>query len=116
VVTNVPQHVRVGAGNAHAPGLREVPKAAGGGVPVHPPAVRVEQDRPCRPAADGAIDRAADRGRQRDKDHLGSFAAHPEDAVAMLLTQVGDVRAGGFEDAQAEQSEHRDDGEVGWVG
>ena len=95
---------------------REVPKAAGGGVPVHPLAARVEQDRPCRPAAEGAINRAGDRGRQRDKDHFGSFAAHPEDAMAVPLARVGDVGAGGFEDSQAEESKHRDEGEVGRVG
>jgi hypothetical protein len=76
----------------------------------------IEQDRPCGPAADGVIDRGTDRWRQGDQDDLGSFAAHPEHAVAMLLAQVGDVGAGGFEDAQAEESEHRDEGEVGWVG
>ena len=50
------------------------------------------------------------------EDDLGSFAAHPEHAMAVLLAQVGDVGAGGFEDAQAEQPEHRDEGEVGWAG
>src|ERR1700722_11363778 len=43
----------------------------------------VEQDRPCGPAADGAIDRASDRRRQRDQEDFGSFAAHPEHALAM---------------------------------
>jgi hypothetical protein len=35
--------------------------------------------------------------------------------MAVLLAQVGDVGAA-FEHAQAEQSEHRDECEVGWVG
>jgi hypothetical protein len=35
-------------------GLREMPETPGGCVPVHPPAMGVEQDRPCGPASDGA--------------------------------------------------------------
>jgi hypothetical protein len=35
--------------------------------------------------------------------------------VAVLLAEVGDVRAGGLEDPQAEQAEHRHQREVGWV-
>ena len=60
----VPQTMRVGADDSHAVGLGEVSEAAGGCVPVHPSATGVEQYRPCGPAADGAIDRAADRWRQ----------------------------------------------------
>jgi hypothetical protein len=39
-----------------------------------------------------------------------------QDAVAVFLAEVGDVGAGGFEDPQAEQPEHGDQGEVvrGW--
>ncbi len=44
--------------------------------------------------------------RQRDQDDLGALAADPQDPVAMLLAEVGDVRAGGLEDPQAEQAEH----------
>jgi hypothetical protein len=36
--------------------------------------------------------------------------------MAVLLAQVGDVGAGGFEDSQAEESKHRDEGEVGRAG
>jgi len=36
--------------------------------------------------------------------------------MAVLLAQVGDVGAGSFEDPQAEESEHRDEGEVRRVG
>jgi hypothetical protein len=32
--------------------------------------------------------------------------------VTVFLTEVGDVGAGGFEDPQAEQPEHGDEGEV----
>jgi hypothetical protein len=41
---------------------------------------------------------------------------HPQDAVAVFLGQVGDVGAGGFEDAQAGQTQHRDQREVVAVG
>jgi len=36
--------------------------------------------------------------------------------VAVFVAEVGDVGAGGFEDPQPEQSEHRDQGEVVEVG
>lgn len=35
-----------------------------------------------------------------------------QDAVAVFFAEVGDVRAARFEDPQAEQAEHRDQGEV----
>jgi hypothetical protein len=43
--------------------------------------------------------------RQRDQDDLGAFAAHAQHPVAVLLAQVGDVGAGGFEDPQAEHGD-----------
>ena len=71
VVTNVTEHVRMCAGDLDAGGFGEVPQAAGGGVPVHPGAAAVEQDRPAHPAVDGP----AHGGRKRDQDNLGPFAA-----------------------------------------
>ena len=53
---------------------------------------------------------------KRDEDHLGALAADSEYAVAVFLAQVADVRAGGFEDPQAQQSEHGDEGEVTGAG
>ena len=45
--------------------------------------------------------------RQRDKDEsLGALAANAQHPVAVLLAEVGDVRAGGLEDPQAEWPEH----------
>jgi hypothetical protein len=51
----------------------------------------------------------------------GSVAVHPhpslvQDTVSVFLAEVGDVSAGGFEDPQAEQPEHGDQGEVVGVG
>jgi hypothetical protein len=50
-------------------------------------------------------------GGKRDQD-LGAFAAHPAAPGGRVPRQVGDVRAGGLEDAQAQQAEHCDQGEV----
>jgi len=33
----------------------------------------------------------------------------------MFFAEIGDVRAGGLEDPQAEQPEHRHQGEVTWM-
>ena len=75
-----------------------------------------EQDRPAGAVSHGPVDRSPDSGRQRDEDDLAALAVDPQDPVAVFLAEVVDVGAGGFEDPQAEQSEHRDQGEVvdGW--
>jgi hypothetical protein len=86
--------------------------AAGGGVPVHPGVAAVAQDRSAGAVGEGAVDGPAGRGRQRDQHDLAAFAAHAQDPVAVFLAEVGDVGAGGFEDPQAEQSEHGHQGEV----
>ena len=79
---------------------------------VHPGAAAVEQDRPAGAGSDGLVDGAADCGRQRDEDDLGAFAADAQHPMAMLFTQIVDVRPSGLEDAQAEQPGHRDQREV----
>ena len=71
-------------------------------MPVHPGAAAVEQDRAGGPVGDGGVEAAADRGRKGDEDGLAAFAGDAEDAVAVFLAEVGDVRAGGFENPQAE--------------
>jgi hypothetical protein len=68
-------------------------------VPVHPGAAGVAQQRPAGAAGDSAADRAADGGGQGHEDHLGALADDTEDAVAVLVTQIGDVRGAGLEDA-----------------
>jgi hypothetical protein len=98
---------RVRPGDLDAGGFGETVQAAGGRVPVHPGAAGVQQDRPALPGAGRPVDGPADRGRQRDQDHLGALAADPQHSVAVFLAEVGDVRTGGFEDSQAEQAEHR---------
>ena len=89
---------------------------AAGGVAVHPGAAAVEQDRPADPGTDRLIDGSADGWRQWDENHLAAFAAHAQNPVTVLLTQVGDVRAGGLEDPQAQQPQHGHQREVPPVG
>jgi len=85
-------------------------------VPVHSVAAAVEQDRSADPITGRGVEGAADCGWQRDESGLAALADHAENAVAVLLTEVGDVCAGGFEDPQAEQPEQAHQGEVVPVG
>jgi hypothetical protein len=85
-------------------------------VAVHPGAAAVEQDRPAGPGADGSVDGSPDRWWQQDQDDLGAFAAYAQHPVAVFFAEVGDVRAGGFEDPQAQQAEHGHQREVAGAG
>ena len=107
--------MRVCPGDLDAGGCGEVTQAAGGRVPVHPGAAAVEQDRPVGAVGDRPVDGPADCWRQRNQDDLGAFAAHAQHSVAVFLAEVGDVRAGGLEDPQAEQAEHGHQREVAWM-
>jgi hypothetical protein len=49
-----------------------------------------------------SVDGAADGWREGDQHYLGALTAHPQHPVAVFLAEVGDVRAGGFGDPQAE--------------
>jgi len=71
-------------------------------MPVHPGAAAPEQDRTGDPVANGPIEGAADRRRQRDQDRLAAFAGDPQDPAAVFISQIADVQAGGFEDPQPE--------------
>ena len=98
----VAEHVRVRPGGLDAGGSGELPQAAGGRVPVHPGTAAVEQDRSARAVCDCPVDRPPDCWRQWYQGDLGALAAHPQYPVAVLLTEVGDVGCGGFEDPQSE--------------
>jgi hypothetical protein len=50
------------------------------------------------------------------EDDFAAVAAHAQDPVAVFLAGVGDAGAAGFEAAQPEQAEHRDNGVVVDVG
>jgi len=68
---------------------------AGGGVPVHPHAERVAQDRPAgRDRRRPGRWLGPQRG-QRDEHDLAALAAHAQYPVAVLLAQVGDIRPAG---------------------
>ena len=83
---------------------------------VHPRAAVVEQERAAAAARDGTVDGTPDRWRQGHQDNLAAFAADPQDPVAMFFAEIAQVRAGGFEDPQAQQAEHRDQREVVRIG
>jgi hypothetical protein len=83
---------------------------------VHPSAAGVQQDRSEDAVADRLIEGSSDRGRERDEDGLAAFAEDAEDAVAVFLSEVGDVQTGGFEDPQPEEPEQADQREVVPVG
>ena len=84
------QHVRVDLG-PQAGGASEVPQAPDCRMAVHPGTAAVEQDRPAVPEAGGPVDGPADRGRQRNWTTLLRLHT-PQDPVAVLLAEVGDVR------------------------
>jgi len=109
------KHVRVCPGDLDAGGFGEVAQAAGGRVPVHPGAATVEQDRPAVPEPGCPVDGPAGRWWQRDQGDPGALAAHPQHPVAVLLAEIGDIRAGGLEDPQAQQAEHGHQREVARV-
>jgi hypothetical protein len=81
----------------------------------HPGAAAVEQDRAAGVGAYGLVDGPADGWWQRDEDDFGALAEYVQGPVAVFFAEVGDVSAGGFEDAQAEEPEHGDQGEVARV-
>lgn len=74
------------------------PEPAGDGVPVHPGAESVAQDRPTVTACDGVVDNAGNRGWQRDEDDFAALAAHAQDPVAVLLAKIAHAGTAGLED------------------
>ncbi|PWR16993.1 hypothetical protein DKT69_02600 [Micromonospora sicca] len=83
---------------------------------VHPCPEGVAQDRTIEAAVDRTVHGPGQRERQRDEDDLAALATHPQDAVAVFLTEIADVRAAAFQDPQPEQAEHGDQREVVRVG
>lgn len=83
-------------------GLGQVPDPPGGGMPVHPRAAAVEQNRAGVTVIHGAFDRPAGRRRQRNQEDLAAFAADAQYPVAVFLAELADVRAGGFEGPRAQ--------------
>ena len=58
------------------------------------------------------FDDSADGGWQRDQNDFVTLALHAQDAVTVLLAEVVNVTAGGLEDPETKEAEHRDQGEV----
>ena len=100
------EHVRVRPGHLDAGHVGETVQAPCGRMPVHPSAAAVEQDRPANTRPDCPVNGPPNCWRQRDQDHLGALAAHAEYPVTVFLAEIGYVRAGSFEDPQAQQAEH----------
>jgi hypothetical protein len=75
-----------------------LPSAAGARVAVHPPPGPVEQDRPRHSPTDRSFDSPGHGRRKRNQHNATALADHPQDPVAMLLAQVGDVRPDRLED------------------
>ena len=103
-------------GHSDSRGVGEVEQSAGCGVAVHPASRAVEQDRPGPPVADGSFDGSRDSRWKRDQDDSAALADHPEDPVAVFFAEIGDVRAAGFEDPQAEQAQEAHQREVARMG
>jgi hypothetical protein len=87
-----------------------------GRVAVHAGAAAVDQDRPASTRSDGPVNGPPGCWWQRDQDHLGALAAHPEYPVAVFLAEIGYVCAGSFEDPQAQQAGHCYQREVARMG
>jgi len=85
-------------------------------VAIHPGAGAAAQDGPTGAAVDSAVNRPLDGWRQRLLHDLVALAVHAQHVVAVLVAEVGDVRAARLEDPQAEQAQHRHQGEVVAVG
>ena len=92
------EHMGMCPGGLDASGLGELAQAAGSGVPVHPGAAAVGQDWPAHAGSGCPVNGPADSRRQRDQDHLGALAAHPQHPVAVFFADVVDVGSGGLED------------------
>src|ERR1022692_5188780 len=112
----MPEHMRMRPGDPHTRLVSEPPESPGSGMTVHARPAAVKQNRPGGPATDSAVDSSSGRWWQRDQDDLAALAAHSQHPVAVLFAEVGDIRAGGFEDPQAQQAEHGHEGGVVPVG
>jgi len=75
-------------GGLDAGGLGGTAEAACGGVPVHPGAVAVEQERTAYSGTGCLVDGPAGCGRQWDQDDLGALAAHAQDPVAVFFAEA----------------------------
>jgi hypothetical protein len=81
-------------------GARYVCRDDVGGVPVQPPLVRTQENRPIDALGDGQVDRPGGPRRERDGDDLAALADDRQRPVPAFQSQVLDVGAGRFGDPQ----------------
>ena len=112
----VSEHVGMHAWQLYAGRLGETSQAAGCAVAIHAGSSAGQQDRTRGPFLDGLFDGAPDRGWKRDEDDFVALAVHAENPVTVFFAKVFDVATRRFEDAESEEAEHRDQGEVATVG
>jgi hypothetical protein len=84
------------------------PDDPGGAVPVQPPSVCGEEERPFSALADRQVDRPGGARGERDGDDLAALAGDDQGPVAAFQAQVLDVRAGRLGHAQAVEREQGD--------
>ena len=80
----------------------------GGAVPVQPPPVRGDEQRPLGALADGQVDRPGGTRGERDGDDLAALAGDDQSPVAAFQAEVLDVRAGGLRYPQPVEREEGD--------
>ena len=80
----------------------------GGTVPVQPPAIGGQEDRPVTALTDGQVDRPRRARRQRDGHDLSAFASDGQRPVATFGAQRLDAGAGGLRNPQPIQGEQAD--------
>ena len=103
----VPEGVRsYGLGDPGA--ARDLADDPPGAVPVQPPPVCGEEERPVLAFAGGQVDRPGGARGERDGDDLAALAGDGQGPVAALQAQVLDISAGGLRDPQPVQREQRD--------
>jgi hypothetical protein len=109
---SVAKHVGVDPSSAESGRCGEMTQSSPGAVEVHAAAASIEQDRADTSSSGGAVDGARDRGWERNQHVFVPLAAHQQDAVAVFLAQILDVRSGRLEDPQAKEAEQGNQGEV----
>jgi len=84
------------------------PDDPGRAVPVQPPPIGGQEDRPLGPFADREVDGSGGARRQRDGDDLAAFAGDGQRPVASFQAEGLDVGAGGLGHPQAVEGQQRD--------
>jgi hypothetical protein len=96
------------------PGLAgHPPDDLGGAVPVQPPPVAREEERPLGALADRQLNRPGGTRGKGDGDDLAALAGDDQGPMAAFQAQVLDVRADGLRYAQPVEREQGDQGVLG---